>query len=96
MIDLCDDHLEAVKRILKEHVPGCEVRTFGSRVIGTAKPYSDLDLAVVGDAPLDFDALRLLEEAFETSDLPFRVDVLDWHAISNSFRQVIKENYPVL
>jgi predicted nucleotidyltransferase len=96
MIDLADDHLETVKRILKEHVPDCEVRAFGSRVKGCAKPYSDLDLAVMGGTPLDFDTLRLLEEAFETSDLPFRVDVLDWHAISDSFRRVIEQNYLVL
>lgn len=40
--------------------------------------------------------LRLLEEAFETADPPFRVDVLDWHAVSDSFRRVIEQNYLVL
>ena len=96
MIDLSEEHLETVKRILKDHVPDCEVRVFGSRVTGNAKPYSDLDLAVVGEARLDFDTVRLLEEAFETSALPFRVDVLDWNSISESFRRVIEKKYIVL
>ena len=96
MIDLREEHLRTVKDILSAHVPNCEVRAFGSRVTGKAKPYSDLDLAIIGKAPLDFDTLRLLEEAFETSELPFRVDVLDWHAISDSFRRVIEENYLVI
>jgi len=37
-----------------------------------------------------------LIEAFQESGLPFRVDVLDWHAISPEFRQVIKRKYEVL
>ena len=48
MIDLNPNHVETVKRILAEHVSGCEVRAFGSRATWTAKDYSDLDLAMVG------------------------------------------------
>ncbi len=96
MIDITPIHLETVKRILAERVPDCEVRAFGSRVSGTAKDYSDLDLAVVGAQALDTDVMRLLNEAFQESDLPFRVDLLDWHAISESFRKVIQAQYEVL
>ena len=35
-------------------------------------------------------------EAFEASDLPFRVDVLDWHRISESFHKVIEQAYEVI
>ena len=96
MIDLNPNHLETVRRILAEQVPDCEVRAFGSRVTWTAKDYSDLDLAIVGARALDSDRLRLLKEAFEESDLPFRVDVLDWHGISDRFRRVIERKYEVL
>ncbi len=96
MIDAIPRHLETIKRILREHVPECEVRVFGSRVTRKAKKYSDLDLAVVGDGTLDSDTLRLLKEAFEESDLPFRVDVLDWHGISASFRKVIEKKFEVI
>ena len=96
MIDLRPDHLDAVERILAEHVPECEVRAFGSRAAWTAKDYSDLDLAVVGAGPLDWRTLGRLREAFEESSLPMRVDVLDWHAISESFRKVIEQDYAVL
>ncbi len=93
MIDLNPNHLATVERILTEHVPECEVRAFGSRATWTAKDYSDLDLAVVGKGPLDWKTLGRLREAFEESDLPIRVDVLDWHAISESFRDVIEREY---
>ena len=82
-----------MKAILAEHVPECEVRAFGSRTTWTAGDYSDFDLAVVGEGPVDWRTLGRLKEAFEESNLPMRVDVLDWHAISESFREVIERDY---
>ena len=83
MIDLRPHHLETVRQILAHYVPQCEVRAFGSRANWTAKDYSDLDLVVVASGKLSEDTLlRHLKEAFEESELPFRVDVLDWQATS--------------
>jgi predicted nucleotidyltransferase len=96
MIDLQPDHLALIQTILAQHVPHAEVRAFGSRVTGTARDYSDLDLVVLGREKIDRKTLHRLEEAFAESDLPFRVDVLDWHRISDSFRQVIEEAYGVI
>ena len=89
MIDLNPHHLDTVRAILAEHVPDCEVMAFGSRAAWTAHERSDLDLAVAcGDAPPD-GAIARLREAFEDSDLPVRVDVLDWHTIADGFRETI-------
>lgn len=96
MIDLDPDNLSMVKQILREHVPEYEVWVFGSRVQGTAKRYSDLDIALVGSEKLDFNRLYRLKEAFEESELPIRVDVIDWQTTSDAFRQVIKKRYECL
>ena len=96
MIDLNPNYLEMVKRILADHVPECEVRAFGSRATWTAKHYSDLDLAVVGHGPLTTRTLGHLKEALQESDLPMRVDVLDWHSISESFQKVIERDCVVV
>ena len=45
---------------------------------------------------MDWRTLDRLKEAFEESDLPMRVDVLDWHAISDSFRKVVERDYVIL
>ena len=90
MIDLSPHHLETVKRILDEHVPGCEVKAFGSRATWTATDYSDLDLLVLGQSEVAGATLSRLNEAFEESDLPMRVDVVDWHGISPAFRKLIE------
>ena len=96
MIEMSAAQMDEVQRILLEHVPGCEVRAFGSRVTGRVKPWSDLDLAVIADQPLGFRRLGLLVEAFQESTLPFRVDVLDWHETSPSFQAIIAEQYAVI
>ena len=96
MIEIKPAQLEEVKQILERHVPGSEVRAFGSRVTGRVKPWSDLDLAVVGAQPMGWENVELLKEAFQESTLPFRVDVLDWHETSPSFQAIIAEQYAVI
>ncbi len=96
MIDLAVDELEIVKRLLSEHAPDCEVRVFGSRVNGSTKPYSDLDLVIVGEDRIDNQQLSDLREAFAESDLPFRVDLLDWAQISAEFRTVIEKGFEII
>lgn len=78
-----------VLRILNEIVPDREVRAFGSRVTGTAKPFSDLDLAIMGDEPLPLETRVQLEEAFSNSNLPWKVDVLDWAQTDMTFQNII-------
>ena len=63
---------------------------FGSRVEGTHQPFSDLDLCVMENIP-ELDK-SYLEEAFEESNLPFKVDVIEWHKISKDFQGIIKND----
>lgn len=96
MIDLAAPHLEIVKQILTHHVPQYTVWVFGSRAGGPVKPHSDLDLAVLTDHSLDLHSLGNLREAFENSDLPIRVDIVDWSTITDEFRDVIQQRHEVV
>ena len=96
MLDLTPQNLTEVRRILLLHVPGRTVRAFGSRVQGNAKPFSDLDLVVMGNTPLDFRQLAALKDAFAESNLPFRVDVIDWASTSETFRGIIEGAFEVV
>jgi len=94
-IDINPGDLETVRRILQKHVPELEVRAFGSRVSvsWTARETSDLDLALMTTEPLDLLCVAEMREAFDESDLPFRVDLVDWAATSENFRKVIEREY---
>ena len=61
----------------------------GSRATGLAKAFSDLDLEVMGDDPLDLLALGHLRDAFDESNLPFAVDIIERASASEAFRRVI-------
>ena len=85
-----------MSRILQQHLPEFDIWAFGSRVTWTAKAYSDLDLAVITSAPLSLQRLAQIKEAFDESDLPFRVDIVDWAATGEPFRQIIERDKRVV
>ncbi len=81
---------EIVKRIFREHLPKSFVCVFGSRKSGTKKEFADLDLLVTAKRPLSIKQLAKLKDAFTESDLPFRVDIVDTHAVSQEFLKSIE------
>lgn len=62
---------------------------FGSRAGGRARRTSDLDLAIDAGRRLTLDEIARLAGAFRDSDLPYRVDLVDWRGIDNRFRRLI-------
>lgn len=90
-IDVSAPALSAVMNVLARHVPDREIRVMGSRISGRGKPFSDLDLVVMGEEPLDLRTLGQLREAFDESNLPFAVDIVEWGASSDAFRRIIDE-----
>ena len=96
MIAISENSLNMVKEILNKTVPNCEIRAFGSRINGTNRKYSDLDLAIIGEKKLGISMLGNVKETFMESELPFRVDVLDYNAVSENFRKVIDSEYEVV
>jgi type I restriction enzyme S subunit len=90
-IDISGKHWAMVRDILHRHVPDYEVWAFGSRAKGTAKPYSDLDLAIITDKALSLAVSAALENEFTESDLPWKVDIVDWATTSAAFRKIIAQ-----
>ena len=88
-LEIRSDHWFIVLDVLQRHVPDRKVLAFGSRATWTSKEYSDLDLVVLGDKPLSLDRTSALKEGFVESDLPFKVDLVDWALIDESFREII-------
>ena len=88
-IKLEEKHLRTIKKILVQHLPQARVLAFGSRVSGTPRKYSDLDLAVEMPISLNIRTLGKLKDALEDSNLPICVDIVDWHQASYEFRKTV-------
>jgi len=95
-IEINPAHWAIVAEILQRHVPNKTIWAFGSRVRFAAKPYSDLDLAIVGDSPLSLSELAALEYDFTESALPFKVDIVDWATTDGSFRDIIRQTHTIV
>lgn len=87
-IDLTGAQRRAVLRLIQTHLPDTEVWAYGSRVKRSSKRSSDLDLVAFAGSRQRRQVANL-REAFDESDLPFRVDVLVWDEVPKSFRDEI-------
>lgn len=89
-IDLSANHRGLVLNILRAHFsPGIQAWVFGSRATGRARRYSDLDLAIDAGRALTLDEMAALSEAFSDSNLPYKVDFVDWQSVDDHWRQMI-------
>lgn len=96
MINISDNEMEIVKNILINFVNEADVWCFGSRITNDYRKYSDLDIVIKSKEEIPLLKLGELEDAFQESDLPFRVDVLDWNRISDDFKRVIEQKHEIL
>ena len=91
-IDIRADHLCIVQDVLHRHLPdGVKVWVFGSRASWATKDSSDLDLALDGETEISPRSLTALEAAFEDSDLPYAVDIVDLKRINERFRRIVQQ-----
>ena len=91
------EQLETVQRIISLHFEGLEVWAYGARVTGVdLTPDTQLELAVITDKPLSFEAMTAVEKAFAESGLPFGVDVIDWVKLPESLQKQIKKEHDVV
>lgn len=87
---------ETVGSIVSQCLPGAQVLVFGSRATGRCRPTSDLDLLVVKPDAIDWGVRARLHDAFDASELPFRVDVVAWVDLAPSYRtRVQREARPL-
>jgi predicted nucleotidyltransferase len=96
-MDITPKHLDIVRHILQQHLPAnATVWVFGSRANKASKKFSDLDLLIDTGEPLSLEISAALSHDFEECALPYKVDVVDWITISDSFRERIQNDRVVL
>lgn len=90
------EHLRFLLNEIERYVPKATVWAFGSRVDGTHRPTSDLDLAVHCNKETAKKDLPKLNECLIESDLPFKVQLLDYDRLPENMQENIKTKYVVL
>jgi len=98
------EHRQIVRAVLRAVLPEwppqsgrggagkVKIYVFGSRARGTLKKAADLDLAIDAGRKLTPREEAELKEKFEESDLPYKVDIVDLHAVSDAFAKIIRDH----
>lgn len=79
-----------IRKILQKFIDfkKSKVFIFGSRAKGKARRFSDYDIGIIGQKPLDFNKIAIIKGELEESDLPYRVDVVDFSTVSKNFKNI--------
>lgn len=82
-------HLDMVMKITNRY--DYSFFAFGSRVTAKNKKFSDLDLFYLEEIPNK--VVLELEEAFEESDIPFTIDLVNFNKCDADFQELMLRNY---
>lgn len=74
--------MATIENILKKHFTITHVCIFGSRAKGNYKFGSDIDLVIM-DENISEKEMSTIKSEFEDSNLPYTVDILDYHHLDN-------------
>ena len=94
-MNLTPDQHALLRAFLRRFIPGVAVWAYGSRVQGTARVNSDLDLVAFAP-PAQRQRVTELKEALDESNLPFLVDLLVWDELPDHFHRTIAARYVVV
>lgn len=92
MLIIEEHHLKIIREILSKYP--YTFYAFGSRARGNPKQFSDLDLCFMQSIPLQMQIA--IETDFEESDLPYKVDLVDWATMSEDFKKIIEKDLVLL
>lgn len=88
-LGIFSEDLDWIRSLILQYFPGCRIIAFGSRVKGSARPYSDLDLALDIGSKIPLEKLYSLKDLLEESRLNYPVDLVDFHALPHDFQHRI-------
>ena len=92
MKNIEENHFRIIKNILKQYP--YTFYAYGSRVKGTSRKFSDLDLCYRENIPVKI--IGEIREKLEESNLPYRVDLVSWDDLSSRFKKLIEGDlFPV-
>lgn len=79
-----------IKKIISNFLDISKYRIFifGSRANKKSNKYSDFDIGILGAKPIPWHKLVSIEEDLEYSDIPYKVDIVDFSLVSPEFKKI--------
>lgn len=83
---LTDNEMQILHELFAENEKIEQVILYGSRAKGTYKPFSDVDITIVGKGLTEQDVNRLYA-ALEKSSIPYMFDIFTFDTLKNEIRE---------
>lgn len=90
--------LVAIQKIIRRSLPDKNFRIFlfGSRAGGFARHFSDFDIGIAGQTRVPTKQLNQIQSDLEDSDIPYKVEVVDFIDAEDSFKNLaLKHTLPL-
>jgi type I restriction enzyme S subunit len=71
------------------------VFNFGSRARGNHREFSDFDIGLIGSEPIPVSTMNSLKEKLLESDIPFKVELIDFFQTSSEFKELVSESIDI-
>ncbi len=78
--------------VINALLPEAKIYLFGSRARGTNVEWSDIDLALDTGKKIDRRRVFEVSNVIEALSIPYKVDVVDIHGISEELRKAIERS----
>ncbi|MDR0704448.1 MAG: nucleotidyltransferase domain-containing protein [Planctomycetaceae bacterium] len=95
ILSITEEQRNEIISLLDRYLPNVTAWIFGSRIKHSARQNSDLDLVIFAN---ENDRLKVnaLRDAFDESNIPFRIDMHVWNELPETFKRNIETDYVVL
>ena len=85
-----------VIRIIAKYLPDARVYLFGSRAKGTAKPYSDFDIAIEWKEKIPLHTMAKIREELDKLPTLKSFDLIDLKRVSGNFIETVRKTGVIL
>lgn len=84
------NYLELTKEIIFKHIDSKKFKVFlfGSRACGNQKPFSDIDIGIIGKEKLNSIVKADIENELDESLVPYNVDIVDFSRVDAKFKSL--------
>jgi uncharacterized protein len=88
-INYKNDYIALTKELVLKQIDTTQYKVFlfGSRACGNARFNSDIDVGIWGHDRVPVKIKIAIEEAIEESIIPFKVDLVDFSIMDNTFKK---------
>ena len=90
MNEINSETKQKIISIIKALMPTAKIYLFGSRARGTARKWSDIDIALDVGHAVPLTAIDELISMFQATNIPYKIEIVDFHQVNPDMQNAIK------